>query len=66
MAEDAKVAIRNIRREALDEYKKMKKNNEITEDDLKDAEEDVQKLHDKYIEQIEKLLSAKEKEIMEV
>lgn len=66
MAEDAKVAIRNIRRETLDEYKKMKKNNEITEDDLKDAEEDVQKLHDKYIEQIEKLLSAKEKEIMEV
>ncbi|WAM32361.1 ribosome recycling factor [Caldicellulosiruptor naganoensis] len=66
MAEDAKVAIRNIRREALDEYRKMKKNNEITEDDLKDAEEDVQKLHDKYIEQIEKLLSAKEKEIMEV
>jgi len=66
MAEDAKVAIRNIRREALDEYKKMKKNNEITEDDLKDAEEDVQKLHDKYIEQIEKLLSAKEREIMEV
>ncbi|ABP67934.1 ribosome recycling factor [Caldicellulosiruptor changbaiensis] len=66
MAEDAKVAIRNIRREAIDEYKKMKKNNEITEDDLKDAEEDVQKLHDKYIEQIEKLLSAKEKEIMEV
>lgn len=66
MAEDAKVAIRNIRREAIDEYKKMKKNNEITEDDLKDAEEDVQKLHDKYIDQIEKLLSAKEKEIMEV
>lgn len=66
MAEDAKVAIRNIRRDTLEEYKKMKKSNEITEDDLKDAEEDVQELHDKYIEQIEKLLGSKEKEIMEV
>jgi len=66
MAEEAKVAVRTIRRDAIEEYKKMKKNNEITEDDLKDAEEDIQKLHDKYIEQIEKILENKEKEIMEV
>lgn len=66
MVEDVKVVIRNIRREVFDEYKKMKKNNEIIEDDFKDVEEDVQKFYDKYIEQIEKFLSVKEKEIMEV
>ncbi|MEZ0537958.1 ribosome recycling factor [Caldicellulosiruptoraceae bacterium PP1] len=66
LAEEAKVAIRTIRRDTMEEYKKMKKNNEITEDDLKDTENDVQKLHDKYIDQIDKLLQSKEKEIMEV
>lgn len=64
--EEAKVAIRNIRRDALDEFKKQKKNNEITEDDLKDMEDSVQKLTDKFVKKVDDLTSAKEKEIMEV
>lgn len=64
--EEAKVAVRNIRRDAMDEFKKQKKNNEITEDDLKDLEESVQKLTDKFVKKIDELTSAKEKEIMEV
>ncbi|MDO5310406.1 MAG: ribosome recycling factor [Monoglobaceae bacterium] len=64
--EEAKVAIRNIRRDAMDEFKKQKKNNEITEDDLKDLEESVQKLTDKFVKKVDELTSAKEKEIMEV
>lgn len=50
----------------MDEFKKQKKNNEITEDDLKDLEESVQKLTDKFVKKIDELTSAKEKEIMEV
>lgn len=64
--EDAKIAIRNERRDANDKLKKMNKNSEITEDDLKSAEADVQKMTDKYIKQIDDLLVQKEKEIMEV
>ena len=64
--EDTKVAIRSIRRDAIEHFKVKKKNSEITEDDLKDAENDMQKLTDKYIAEIDKVLELKEKEIMEV
>ena len=64
--EEAKVAVRNIRRDALEDFKKQKKNNEITEDDLKDMEENIQKLTDRYVKKIETITSEKEKEIMEV
>ena len=60
------VAVRNIRRDAIDEFKKMQKNSEITEDDLKSNEEEVQKITDKYTDIIDKHLSEKEKEIMEI
>ncbi len=66
LGEEAKVAIRNERREANDKLKKMNKNNEITEDDLKRAEKDVQEHTDDSIKQIDKLLEVKEAEIMEV
>ena len=64
--EDAKVAIRNIRRDALDKFKKQEKAHEITEDELKGIETDVQKLTDKYVAEIDKMVSEKEKEIMAV
>lgn len=64
-AEQAKVAVRNIRRDANDSLKKAQKNGDISEDELKKGEEKVQKLTDKYVEEISKLLEAKEKEIME-
>ncbi len=64
--EEAKVAIRNVRRDAIEDLRKMEKNGDITEDDLKDGKEEVQKLTDKYIEEIEKLEKQKEDEIMEV
>jgi Ribosome recycling factor len=60
------VAIRNIRRDAMDAFKKQQKNSEITEDELKDSEEEVQKLTDKYIDKIDKMAEAKTKEIMTV
>jgi ribosome recycling factor len=66
MAEDARVAIRNIRREAVETYRKMEKNKEITEDDLRHLTEDVQDLTDKYISQINDLLAKKENEVLEV
>ncbi|SMP47476.1 ribosome recycling factor [Anoxynatronum buryatiense] len=65
-AEDGRVAIRNERRNANDALKKMEKSGEITEDDLKQAQETVQKMTDKYIENIDELLALKEKEMMEV
>ena len=65
-AEETKVAIRNIRRDAVDQIKKLKKNNEITEDDQKDAEEEIQKMTDKAIKEVDEIFSKKEKEIMEV
>lgn len=64
--EEAKVAVRNLRRDAIDGFKKQKKANEITEDDLKDLEEKVQKLTDRFVKKIDEITSAKEKEIMEV
>ena len=65
-AEEAKVAIRSIRRDAIDEAKEMQKKSEITEDDLKNEEDQIQKLTDKKIEEIDSLLAAKEKEIMTI
>ena len=66
MAEEAKVAIRSIRRDAIDEAKAMEKNSEISEDDLKVAEDKIQKLTDKYVEEIDKILDKKEKEVMSI
>jgi len=66
IGERDKVAIRQIRRDALEAFKKMEKNKEITEDDLKDAEKDIQKITDEYIEKIDQIVEAKVKEIMEV
>ena len=65
-AEETKVAIRNIRRDAVDQIKKLKKNSEITEDDQKDAEEEIQKMTDKAIKDVDAIYAKKEKEIMEV
>jgi len=65
-AEDAKVAMRNIRRDGMDYIKKLKKNSEITEDDQKKAEKDLQELLDKYIKQADEVLAAKEKELMSI
>ncbi len=65
-AEETKVAIRSIRRDAIEQIKKLKKNSEITEDDQHDAEEDMQKLTDKAIKQVDEIFAKKEKEIMEV
>ena len=62
-AEEAKIAIRNIRRDGNELAKKAQKNSEITEDDLKQMLDDIQKLTDKYIKEIDTLLAAKEKEI---
>ncbi|MEN6316888.1 MAG: ribosome recycling factor [Clostridiaceae bacterium] len=64
--EDAKVAIRSIRRDTIEHYKAQKKNSEITEDDLKDAEDDIQKMTDKYILEVDHIVELKNKEIMEV
>jgi len=64
--EEAKVAVRNARRDTLEKLKAMKKTSEITEDDLKDLEKDVQKLTDKNCERIDEICKAKEKEIMTV
>ena len=64
--EGAKVAIRNIRRDANDTFKKMEKGGEISEDDQKSAEEKIQKLTDKMIEKVDKAVEAKTKEIMTV
>ncbi len=66
MSEDSKVALRNIRRDCLDSYKAKEKASEITEDDLHSAEEDIQKLTDKYVAKIEEAISVKEKEIMSI
>ena len=66
MGEEAKVAIRNIRRTANDDIKKQKKDSVITEDDAKDAEKVVQDITDKFIKNIDVLSAAKEKEIMKV
>lgn len=65
-AEEAKVAIRNIRRDAMEHFKELKKKSEITEDDLKDIEKDMQKLTDDYIKEIDNIAAKKEKELMAI
>lgn len=64
--EEAKVVVRSIRRDSLEGFKKQKKDGEITEDDLKDLETKVQKLTDRFVKEIDEIVAAKEKEIMEV
>ena len=66
IAEEAKVAIRAIRRDGIDEAKAKQKNSEITEDELKSAEAEIQKITDKNIEQVDKILSDKENEVMSI
>ncbi len=66
MAEDAKVSVRNIRRDALEKLKAMKKNNEITEDDEKNGEKKIQNITDKYCKEIDALAAVKEKEVIEI
>lgn len=66
MGENCKVAIRNVRREANDKLKKAEKASDITEDDLKTSTQEMQNLTDKYIEQVDKTLETKEKEILEI
>ena len=64
--EEAKVAVRNIRRDAIDKFKKQQKASEITEDDYKNIEKDIQKLTDDYIKEVELIAEAKEKELFEI
>ena len=66
MAEEAKVAIRAVRRDGIEEAKGLQKEGEMTEDELKQAENEIQKLTDKNIEEIDEILAKKEKEIMSV
>jgi ribosome recycling factor len=66
MAEEGKVKLRNARRDANEELKDLKKNNKMTEDELFSTQEEVQKLLDRHIEKTDKVLAAKEKEIMEI
>ena len=65
-AEEAKVAVRSIRRDAIEQIKKMKKDSLITEDEQHKGEEDMQKITDKAIKEVETICAAKEKEIMEI
>ena len=64
--EESKVAIRNIRRDAVERFKKQQKSSEITEDDYKIAEKDIQKLTDDFIKEIDKIAERKEKELTEI
>ncbi len=64
--EDAKVAVRNIRRDGMDSFKKQQKANEITEDDLSRLEDELQKVTDKHVAEIDKVVEAKNKEILTV
>lgn len=66
LAEEARIAVRQIRRDAIDEYRKMQKNSEITEDELKSAEDEIQKITDEKIAKIDNILDNKEKEIMSI
>jgi ribosome recycling factor len=65
-AEDCRVAVRNLRRDANDAFKKLEKDKVISEDEAKKAQEDTQKVTDKYIKEIDQVMAVKEKEIMEV
>ena len=66
MSEDGKVAVRSIRRDAMDKIKALKKDGEITEDDVTNAEKKIQNLTDKYCKEIDDLTAAKEKEVLEI
>ena len=66
LGEDAKVAIRNLRRDGIDNAKALKNSGEMTEDELKSAEDKIQKITDKYTDKVEKVIENKEKEVMEV
>ena len=66
MAEDGKVAVRSIRRDAIEKLKTMKKDNIITEDDQANGEKKIQNLTDKFCAEVDTLLAAKEKEILEI
>jgi ribosome recycling factor len=66
MAEEGKVAIRNIRRDAIDDVRKQEKNSDISEDESRGLQDDIQKVTDQFTEKIEQLLAAKEKDIMTV
>lgn len=65
-SEESKVAVRNVRRDAIEKFKKQQKASEITEDDYKDIEKDVQKLTDDYIKEVENIADAKENELFEI
>lgn len=65
-SEEAKIQIRNIRRDAMDDFKKKQKASEITEDDFKGIEKDIQNLTDKFIKEIDDITASKEKEILDV
>ena len=65
-AEEAKVAVRNIRRDSMDDIKQLKKDNEITEDDQKDGEKELQKITDDYIKSVDKMTEKKENEILSI
>ncbi|MDE5964277.1 MAG: ribosome recycling factor, partial [Eubacterium sp.] len=64
--EEAKVAIRNVRRDAMDDIKKLKKDNEITEDEQKDAEKKLQDITDDYVKQVESITKKKEEEVLSI
>lgn len=66
IAENSKVAVRSVRRDCIEKLKAMKKNSEITEDDLKDAEKEIQKITDNFTKEIETICDAKQKEIMSI
>ena len=66
MAEEGKIALRNIRRDAMDKLKAQKKNGEITEDDVKDGEKEIQKVTDKYVKEADAMVDKKIKEIQEI
>lgn len=66
ICEESKVAVRNVRRDGMDKIKAKKKANEITEDDVKEAEKSIQKVTDKFIEEIDKIGASKDKEIMAI
>lgn len=66
LGEETKVAIRNIRRDAMDKAKANQKSGEITEDELKVAEDKIQKITDKFVDNVDSIISAKEKDIMEI
>jgi ribosome recycling factor len=66
LSEEAKVAVRAIRRDAVETFKKQKKSNEMTEDDLKDAEKEIQSITERFIVEVDKAMAEKEKEIMEI